>query len=89
LIDFSEKVKHPVCKIDVKTIFINELGLYAIFPIPKVANLISLISLSMPYTIGFFKFVPITLMTFIDFRDYNTPMTASNTSSSSSFITGV
>jgi hypothetical protein len=54
LMDFSERVGHPVCKVDVKTIFINELGLYAIFPIPKVANLISLISLGMPYTIGFF-----------------------------------
>jgi hypothetical protein len=32
LIDFSDGVKHHVSKIDVKTIFINELGLYAILP---------------------------------------------------------
>jgi hypothetical protein len=28
---FFRRVKHPVSKIDVETIFINELALYAIF----------------------------------------------------------
>jgi hypothetical protein len=29
---FFRRVKHPASKIDVETIFVNELGLYAILP---------------------------------------------------------